>query len=240
MEDALRRGGREDGLRLIETMLWDGAALPRWPRHLARLRRSAARLGWPAPPFPEAPRPGTSLSGPFLPAPPFPMPPGPARLRLTLDAGGRVEWRLAALPPAAPVWRLGIAGAVLSPDDPWLSVKSTRRPLHDAARAALAPGLDEVLFVNARGEVCEGTITNVFFDRGAGMRTPPLACGLLPGILREELACPEEVLRPDELGHVRLWVGNALRGLIPARLVTGSGPPRSGPPRSGQSDPDRS
>jgi len=223
VEDALRRGGREDGLRLIETMLWDGEAVPRWPRHLARLRRSAARLGWPAPPFPEAPRPGSPL-----PALPFPRPPGPARLRLTLDGRGRVEWQVAALPPAAPVWRLGIAGAVLSPDDPWLSVKSTRRPLHDAARAALAPGLDEVLFVNGRGEVCEGTITNVFFDRGAGMRTPPLACGLLPGILREELACPEEPLPWSELPRIRLWVGNALRGLIPARLVTSPDPPRSG------------
>ena len=29
----------------------------------------------------------------------------------------------------------------------------------------------------------------------------------------------EQVLRADDLPHVRLWVGNALRGLIPARLI---------------------
>jgi len=216
VEDALHAGGRQDGLRLIETVLWDGAAAPRWPLHLARLARSAARLGWPAP-------------GPVAP----PAPPHPARLRLTLDGRGRVEWQVLALPPAAPVWRVALAGTMLSSSDPWLSVKSTRRPLHEAARAAIAPGLDEVLFVNERGEVCEGTITSVFFDRGAGMRTPPLACGLLPGVLREELACPEEILTLGDLPHVRLWVGNALRGLIPARLVAQGAGLRLDPPESG-------
>ena len=48
------------------------------------------------------------------------------------------------------------------------------------------------------------------------MRTPPLSCGLLPGVLRAELGCPEEVLRAEDLPKTRLWVGNALRGLIPA------------------------
>lgn len=202
MEDALRRGGGEDGLRLIETLLWDGSVAPRWSLHLARLRRSAARLGWSVPPALEPP-----------------SPPDPSRLRLTLDRQNRAEWQVAALPPAAPVWRVALAQVALSSNDPWLLVKSTRRPLHDAARAALAPGIDEAILANERGEICEGTITNIFFDRGEGMRTPPLSCGLLPGILREELACTEEVLALRDLPHLRLWVGNALRGLIPVLLV---------------------
>ena len=40
---------------------------------------------------------------------------------------------------------------------------------YDAARAALPAGVDEVVFLNERGEVCEGTITNVFArSRAAG------------------------------------------------------------------------
>jgi 4-amino-4-deoxychorismate lyase len=97
-----------------------------------------------------------------------------------------------------------------------LRVKSTRREAYDQARATLPDGLDEVIFLNERGEVCDGSITTVFFDRGQGMRTPPLSSGLLPGVLRAELACPEEVLLAEDLPRVRLWVGNALRGLIPA------------------------
>lgn len=197
MESALREGGGAPGLKLIETMLWDGEGAPRWPLHLARLRRSAALLGWACPEM----RP----SGPGH----------PARLRLTIDREGRVEWQVAVLPPAKPAWRLGLAGARLWSEDPWLGVKSTRRETYDTARAALPEGLDEVLFLNERGEVCDGTITTVFFDRGQGMRTPPLSSGLLPGVLRAELGCPEEVLMADDLPRVRLWVGNALRGLVP-------------------------
>lgn len=138
------------------------------------------------------------------------------RLRLTLDAEGRFETTQAPLPESRPEWRLTFAAARLSSSDPWLRVKSTNRAVYDAARAALPAGIDEVIFRNERDEVCDGSITTLFFDRGAGLRTPPLASGLLPGVLRAELGCPEEVLLAAELPKVRLWVGNALRGLIPA------------------------
>jgi 4-amino-4-deoxychorismate lyase len=150
----------------------------------------------------------------------MPSGPGhPARLRLTMDREGRVEWTDAALPPAKAEWRVGLAQERLRSDDPWLRVKSTRREAYDRARAALPEGLDEVLFLNERGEVCDGSITSVFVDRGQGMRTPPLSSGLLPGVLRAELGCAEEVLRAEDLPGVRLWVGNALRGLIPAVFI---------------------
>lgn len=201
MESALREGGREPGLRLIETVLWDGSAAPRWPRHLARLQHSAGLLGWPCPPV-------------------APLGPDhPARLRLTLDAEGQAVWETYAMPLAKPEWRVGLAKERLASADPWLTVKSTRRALYDQTRAALPEGLDEVIFRNENGEVCEGTITTVFFDRGQGMRTPPLTSGLLPGVLRAELGCPEEVLRAEDLPGVRLWIGNALRGLIPASFI---------------------
>ena len=201
MESALREGGGEPGLKLIETVLWDGRAAPRWPLHLARLQRSAGLLDWTCPEL--APQ----------------GPDHPARLRLTLDRDGVLDWTAAALPAVKAEWRVGLAAERLRSGDPWLGVKSTRRAQYDRARATLPEGMDEVLFLNERGEVCEGTITNVFFDRGQGMRTPPLSCGLLPGVLRTELACPEEVLMATDLPMVGLWVGNALRGLIPAVWV---------------------
>jgi 4-amino-4-deoxychorismate lyase len=204
VEGALREGGGEPGLRLIETVLWDGARAPRWPLHLARLTRSAGLLGWSCPEIAPA------------------GPDHPARLRLTLDRDGVVEWTVAPLPPAKVEWRVGLADERLRSDDPWLRVKSTKRAAYDRARAALPEGLDEVIFLNERGEVCDGSITTVFFDRGQGMRTPPLSSGLLPGVLRAELGCPEEVLLGDDLPRVRLWVGNALRGLIQAVWVGSS------------------
>ncbi|MDR0808861.1 MAG: aminotransferase class IV family protein, partial [Gemmobacter sp.] len=180
----------------------------RLPLHLARLAASATALGFCC--DPEAVRVA------------LPAPAGPARVRLTLGAAGDPEVTGTALPPTSPEWRVGLAEARLDPDDPWLRLKSTRRPHHDTARAALPGALDEMLFLNSRDELCEGTITNLFFDRGAGLRTPPLASGLLPGVLRAELlaqGCREEILTAADLAQVRLWVGNALRGLIPARLA---------------------
>ncbi|MFN4129818.1 MAG: aminotransferase class IV [Paracoccaceae bacterium] len=133
-------------------------------------------------------------------------------------AGG-VAVEGSAMPPARGVWRVGLAAERLCSADPWLRIKSTRRGVYDRARAGLAAGLDEVVFLNERDEVCDGTITTLFFDRGAGLRTPPLASGLLPGVLRSEVGCVEEVLRGEDLPRVRLWVGNALRGMAEAVWV---------------------
>ena len=206
MEGALR--GAAGDVRLIETLLWDGARFPRLSLHLARLAAGAGELGFACDrgavvaALRDAVEEQRSM-----------------RVRLTLGWRGDVEVTVADLPPAKAEWRVGLASERLSSSDPWLRVKTTQRAAYDAARARLPAGLDEVVFLNERGEVCDGTITTVFFDRGQGMRTPPLSSGLLPGGLRAEMAVPEEMLMADDLPRVRLWVGNALRGLIPAVWV---------------------
>lgn len=206
MEDPLRRAADDPDLRLIETLLWDGMRLIRLRRHLQRLETAASRLGWCA-----------AGAGAALKAA---VPEGPARMRLTLDGTGRITVEAAPLPAAKPVWRVGLAAERLASGDPWLRVKSNRRAAYDAARADLPADLDERLLLNERGEVCDGTITTVFFDAGEGMRTPQLEAGLLPGILRETMLetgrCREAPLPGEALPRVRLWVGNSLRGLIPA------------------------
>lgn len=202
MESALRSGAGAPGLKLIET-LRVGSSPARLALHRARMARGAAALGWgfEAAAFDRAVEVDPSAG---------------LRLRLTLDAAGRFEVTQAPLPQSRPEWRLALAGARLASDDPWLRLKSTNRAAYDAARAALPDGVEEVIFVNERGEVCDGSITTLFFDRGQGLRTPPLSSGLLPGVLRAELGCPEELLMAQDLPKVRLWVGNALRGLIGA------------------------
>ncbi len=207
MESALRQGGRDPSVKLIETLAWDGTRAVRAARHLARLARSAALLGWHCDP---AAAEAALLRGRV----------GPARLRLTLDRTGRIEVTESVLVPFSGPVRLGLAGARLAAGDPWLGVKTTRRATYDRARAELPAGFDEVIFLNGADEVCDGTITTVFFDAGHGLRTPPLRCGLLPGVLREEMLATgqaqEAVLLAADLPRVRLWVGNSLRGLGPA------------------------
>lgn len=206
MEGQLRAAADEPGLCLIETAFWNGYNCPRLAGHLARLSRSAAALGWGC----DGARVAQALRGP---------PGQAARLRLTLERCGALTLSVHPLPAPIPLWRLGLAAGRLAADDPWLSLKSSRRARYDQSRAQMAPGLDELLFLNDRDEVCEGTITNIFFDLGQGLCTPPLTSGLLPGVLRAEMlaaGCRVEVLPASALPKVRLWVGNALRGLCPA------------------------
>jgi len=200
------------GTRLIETLGWRPDEGVRYlDRHLARMARSAEALGFY---FDAAAARGLlALQGD-----------GPLRCRLTLDRMGRLELTTAPLPEGAPVWRVAIAPERLSSCDPWLGVKSTNREVYDRARAGLVPGVDEMLFLNERDEVCEGTITNLFVVMADGARvTPPLACGLLPGVLRAQMLTEgwvERVVSLDDLRAARaVHVGNALRGVIGVEMM---------------------
>lgn len=196
--------------RLIETFRRDEAGFHRLDAHLARARASAAALGfrWNRPAIDAALATVSHAS--------------PLRIRLTIGRAGDAEVTTAPLAPNPPEWRLILAPDRLDPDAPLLRHKTTERALYDRARAALPDDIDEALFLNTRGEVAEGTISNLFADLGAGLVTPPLASGCLPGILRAELLASgharEAILEAEDLAHARLYMGNALRGLIPARL----------------------
>jgi 4-amino-4-deoxychorismate lyase len=212
VEGALR-GSAAPGLRLIETFGWTPEhGFARLAAHLARLEAGAAALG-------VALAPGAAEAAALRAGR------GPAglRLRLTVGLGGDVAVEAAPLPAPRPAWTAALAAQTLRADDPWLRVKTTRRPAYDAARAALQAGVDEAILLNERGEVCDGTITTVFVDLGAGLVTPPLAAGVLPGVLRAELiaagAAREAALAPGDLRRGRLYLGNSLRGLIPARMA---------------------
>jgi 4-amino-4-deoxychorismate lyase len=210
MESPLR-SAVPDGTRLIETFgWWPGHGVTHADLHRARMARGALALGYVF--DPDAAQAAMDVTGDV-----------PLRCRLTLGADGRFDLTTAPLPPTPDRWRVGIAGERLRAADPWLGVKSTHRGVYDRARAALPAGLDEWLFLNERDEVCEGTITNLFVQLTDGRRvTPPLACGVLPGILRQTLLADgwaEAVLTLDDLARARrVWMGNALRGLIAAEI----------------------
>lgn len=197
--------------RLIETFGWDGTGFCRLDAHLARARASAAALGFV---WDEA-----AIRAALAPV----RGPAALRVRLTIGRHGDAEVTTGPLAPNPPEWRLALAPERLDPDAPLLRHKTTERALYDRTRAALPAGFDEALFLNTRGEAAEGTITNLFADLGAGLVTPPLASGCLPGILRAELLASgrvrEAVIRAGDLSRARLFMGNALRGLIPARLA---------------------
>lgn len=201
---------------LIETLRWQpDAGFLRLDQHLRRLSRSADALGFRQPQDAKS-KLEKEVSGD-----------APLRVRLVMTYRGKMEVTVTPFEhmPESTVWRLKIAKTKLQSEDSLFRHKTTRREPYEAARAEFSrQEADEVILLNERGEVCEGTITNIFAEAADGMLlTPPLTSGLLPGVLRAELIRERkargEVLKLDDLRHRKLFVGNSLRGLIPAELV---------------------
>ena len=146
----------------------------------------------------------------------------PVRLRVTINLDGIVNVKVGSITEVSR-WSIGISDKFLQSNDPWLGVKTTNRALYDAVRSQLID-FDEVLFLNENREVCEGTITNIFVKKDNILVTPPISCGCLPGILREEMLlsgqAQEGILFLKDLKDgAEVFVGNSLRGLITADLA---------------------
>ncbi|MFT4184587.1 MAG: aminotransferase class IV family protein [Rhizobium sp.] len=202
---------------LIETLRYEPqTGFVRLRLHLARLQRSARRLGFPAPKDALS-KLEAAVAGATT----------PLRVRLTFNRTGQAAVTTAAFKPLAAdtVWRVRLAQTRIDSADTLLRVKTTRRAVYEAARAEYsADEADEVLLLNEKGEACEGTITSIFLDDGSGrLRTPPISSGLLAGVLRTELICQRKArvgrIRSEDLANRTLYVGNSLRGLIRAQLL---------------------
>ncbi len=200
---------------LIETLKWspeEGFVL--LGRHIARLLSSAAYFGLPAD--------GADATTRLLAESQAWT--GPMRVRLTLSDAG-IEITAVPLPPNPEKFRFLVAGESLQSSSVWLAHKTTNRAFYDQPRITAQEkyGVDEIVFCNERGEMTEGSITNLFIQRGEKLLTPALTSGLLPGTLRAELIetgrAEEAILTLADLQSAdAVFLGNSVRGLIRAEL----------------------
>ncbi len=205
--------GFDPGFELIETMRLEQGLFPHLPHHLERLQASAKALGF-ACPLVEIAEVLAQLAADET--------EGVYRVRLTLAHDGQWKMTSALLPAEEELTRYVVfAEEALDADDYLLRHKTTARSRYDRTLAALAeqPEVFDALFFNTRGELCEGARSNVFIERDGKLLTPPLACGLLPGVMRRHLlesgrAIECVLTREDVLGAPALYVANALRGLM--------------------------
>lgn len=193
---------------LIETMAFDpveGVIL--LERHLARMKASAAAFGF------AFDRHGARNE---LQAATFRLRTA-KRVRLMLSPSGAVAIEVSAMPPLpdGPV-EVAIVPLPVAASDFRLRHKTSDRAFYDQGR--LAGGAFEMLFESG-GYLTEGSFSSLFVERGGRLLTPPLGSGLLPGVLRAELIetdrAVEAPLTRADLSN-GFFIGNALRGLIPA------------------------
>lgn len=198
---------------LIETMRFDPMeGIPLLERHLSRTKGSAEALGFAF---------DRHAVRNELQAATFRLR-TPSKVRLLIGRSGAISIGISPMPetPDQPV-RVAIRPLEVAPDDFRLAHKTSRRGFYDRARAAT--GAWEVVFTDPEGFLTEGSFTSIFVRSADGMLlTPPLARGLLPGVLRGQLIesgrAIEHDLRPEDLAG-GFQLGNALRGLVSAVTV---------------------
>jgi len=211
----------DPGFAIFETMqATQAAGVAHLDRHLARLEKSAKYFGFR---FDEA-----TLRAQL------------EAVVLTLSEDDTHRVRLAISHDGTPAITHGVLTALKGPvkvlladdasatraDDLFLRHKTTVRERYDAAwKHAEAHGAFDTLFFNDRGELTEGGRSSVFVKLGGQWVTPPLACGVLPGVMRSVLledrtwhAVEAVVTRDDLLTAQAIVVCNALRGAVPATL----------------------
>jgi len=198
---------------LLETLRIEDGAGRNAELHLARLAASAVHFGYPWDPQAAL----SALEGLLS-----EHPQGAHRARLLLHADGRLEAQAVPMFDHDGPARVRLAPSpLLDSHSEFVRHKTTRRAHYDA----FAPDEDvfDTLLWNEGGEVTEFTRGNVAVKLEGRWITPPLACGLLPGIGRAEALAigrvNEAVVRVDQLTLADgIAFLNSLRGWIDVQL----------------------
>ena len=217
--------GLDPGFELVETLRLAHGEFPLLALHLERLQASAQALGFAC----DIAALGDALAG--LAAQ---YARGVLRVRLRLAHDGDVHLSVAPFADGGGPWTVVLADEPLPPDDYLRRHKTTARALYERTLAALAADpvtsdasdasdVLDAIFVNTRGEVCEGARSNVYVERDGVLLTPPVSCGLLPGVMRRRLLesgrAREAILSVADLyAAPAIYLSNALRGLVPVSL----------------------
>ncbi|MEI9930822.1 MAG: aminotransferase class IV [Rhizomicrobium sp.] len=119
-------------------------------------------------------------------------------MRITLNEEGVFVRSATPLGKAPSRWTYAISPKRVQSGDLLARHKTNWRELWDseAQRLTRETGCDEVIFLNERGEVAEGSRSTVFVKHGDLLLTPPLSAGILDSVLRRELIAQADAARP--------------------------------------------
>ena len=206
----------EAPVEALETLRLEAGVAVRADAHLARMQRTARHFGL---------RFSLTEARTYLKAIAQSRAEGSWRLRLTCDAEGKFSHTLAAFTPTAEPVRLALADspvATLGPRAEFLAHKTTRREVYAFAKPA---DVFDVILWNEADELTECSFGNLALKLDGQWLTPPLASGLLPGVLRAELLAQGRIkearlTRGDLTRAHGLAFFNSLRGWLDARMAS--------------------
>lgn len=200
--------------RLLETLLLAQGRYLLVREHLDRLASSAGRFGFCL----DKTAVRRALEGVAR-----ANPGGRRMVRLLLAQDGSLHLESKELALDKRVWRVAVSPEPVDSRDPMLFHKTDARENYSRRQAA-HPDCDEVLLCNEQGQLTEGCRSNLVLLLDGERVTPSLGCGLLPGVLRQELlrrgAVVERVLDIQDLRRATsVWCVNSLRGWRRAVLI---------------------
>jgi para-aminobenzoate synthetase/4-amino-4-deoxychorismate lyase len=150
----------------------------------------------------------------------------PQRVRLSLSDSGALNLRTEDLKPLqrTPA-HICVSPYPLRPARQITAHKTENRDFYDGERHRMQARfqVDEVLFQAPDGMMAEGSFTTLFIEENGALLTPYLK-HILPGVLRQSLiqngdaveaAIPLARLQSAD----KIFIGNSLRGLVPAKLI---------------------
>lgn len=112
-----------------------------------------------------------------------------------------------------------ISDKVINSNDIFLKYKVDFRPYYaDAVEKIRRGEIYDEIFFNERGELTEGTRSNIVLEIDGKLYTPPVLCGLLRGTYREKMLkqgkCTEKILYREDLAKAEnIYCINSVRGM---------------------------
>lgn len=201
---------------ILETLALENGQLRHAAQHLARMAQAAQHFAYPW---------DGKAAQAALDALAQQHPEGLWRVRLLLHADGRLAAQAFACPPSPEQVLLQWASAPLAQAyGEFVRFKTTRRAHYEALAPQEGSGVFDSLLYNAAGEITECTRGNIAALLDGRWVTPPLECGLLPGVGRalalQQGRLEEARIHLEDAPRVQAWAFlNSLRGWIPAQLV---------------------
>ncbi len=147
-------------------------------------------------------------------------------MRLLLDKTGNIFIEHKELDDMSIDYKITISKYRTDSNDAFYYHKTTNRQLYNKELGKIRKkGFYDVIFLNEKGEITEGSITNIYIEKKGLLYTPPIKCGLLNGIIRQAVLkknknIKEKIILTKDLSNAdAVYISNSIIGFQKARLA---------------------
>lgn len=145
-------------------------------------------------------------------------------LRILLNRDGEIKTELKKITPAKTP-KIAISPIIQNSKNEFLYYKTTYRPwYYDSFQRIKNGEIYDEIFFNEKGELTEGARSNIVLQLNGNLYTPPVQCGLLNGVFRQELLknnkCAEKILYKKDLEKAeKIFCVNSVRGMVEVLFI---------------------